>query len=90
MPNVFSPNNDGVNDRLGPQSPCSLEAYEIMIFDRWGNQVWQSTNPSDGWNGRINGDFAAQGTYVWMINYTVTENSIPRETQERGDVVLLR
>ncbi|MEL6656857.1 MAG: gliding motility-associated C-terminal domain-containing protein [Bacteroidota bacterium] len=90
MPNVFSPNNDGVNDRFGPQSPCGLDAYEIMIFDRWGNQVWQSTNPSDGWNGRIKGDFAAQGTYVWMINYTVTENGILREAQKRGDVVLLR
>ena len=90
MPNAFSPNNDGVNDRLVPQSPCALDAYEILVFDRWGNQVYQSNNPSDGWNGRINGDLATQSTYVWFISYTVTENGIPRKAQEQGDVVLLR
>lgn len=90
MPNVFSPDNDGVNDRLFPQSPCILDAYEMQIFDRWGNQVFFSTNPSLGWDGRIKGDLARQGAYVWMIRYTVNENGIAREATERGDVVLLR
>lgn len=90
MPNAFSPNNDGVNDELFPQSPCELADYEMIVYDRWGSQIWQSDNPGDGWNGRINGKVAAQGTYVWIINYTVTENGIPRQAQERGDVVLLR
>ncbi|WP_020535326.1 T9SS C-terminal target domain-containing protein [Lewinella cohaerens] len=90
MPNVFSPNNDGVNDRLFPQSHCSLEAYEMQVFDRWGSQVYQSSNPNDGWNGKIRGDLARQGTYVWMIQYTVSENGIARSTSQRGDVVLLR
>ena len=90
MPNVFSPDNDGVNDRLFPQSPCVLDAYEMQIFDRWGSQVFQSTNPSIGWDGRIKGDLARQGAYVWMIRYTVSENGIAREASQRGDVVLLR
>lgn len=90
MPNVFSPDNDGVNDRLFPQSPCILEAYEMQIFDRWGSQVFLSTNPSIGWDGRTKGDLARQGAYVWMIRYTVIENGIAREVRQRGDVVLLR
>lgn len=90
MPNVFSPNNDGLNDRFFPQGPCALENYEMLIFDRWGNQVYQSNNPSEGWNGKIRGDVAPQGTYVWTINYIVSENGNPREATQRGDVVLLR
>jgi gliding motility-associated-like protein len=90
MPNIFSPDNDGVNDRLFPQSPCVLDAYEMMVFDRWGNQIFVSKNPGEGWDGTINGSLAPTGAYVWVLNYVVLENNLPRPVREGGDVVLLR
>ncbi|PSR13211.1 MAG: hypothetical protein DA408_18875 [Bacteroidetes bacterium] len=90
MPNVFSPNEDGVNDRLVAQSPCGLDAFSLEIYDRWGNQLYQSNNPADGWNGKVKGRPAPEGAYVWMIGYTVTENGYPRRAQQRGEVVIIR
>lgn len=90
VPNAFSPNFDGINDQLVPLSGCPLENYQFTVYDRWGTQVYQTETPGEGWDGRIRGRVAPQGTYVWMAEYVVFENGYPRSATETGDVVLLR
>ena len=73
IPNVFSPNGDGINDFFVPQGGADVEEIEQMqIFDRWGNLLFESRNfqageESRGWNGRENGQLFSPGVYVYMI-----------------------
>ncbi len=89
-PNVFSPNDDGFNDRFQLLSDCVLEDFQMRIFDRWGAVVYESTDPAEGWDGRRKGSKLSSGVYVWWATYTVTENDKPREISETGDISLIK
>ncbi len=70
VPTAFSPNDDGINDIFQPVSKGYItDKYEFSIFDRWGLQIFQSQNFTEGWNGHLhNGRYAAQqDIYVWKI-----------------------
>lgn len=72
VPNAFTPNNhDGNNDTFFPQGVgIDPDNFEMMIFDRWGNMIYKTTDINKGWDGKANGgDKVAQiDTYVWKIN----------------------
>lgn len=66
-PNAFSPQNeDGVNDEW-KVSYASLISYDCHIFNRWGKQLFSSTNPAEGWDGRVGGKFVPAGVYFYVI-----------------------
>ncbi len=88
MPNVFSPNGDGLNDYYMPK----LRPYQIInsfqIFDRRGNMVYDNKDPKKGWDGKYpDGVDAAQDTYMYIIRYTCTDGQI---YTEKGDVTLVK
>ena len=56
IPSSFSPNNDGINDLLIIRGH-SIKTMEFTIFNRWGNQVFTTTELSDAWDGKINGNY---------------------------------
>jgi gliding motility-associated-like protein len=72
VPNVFSPNGDGKNDEFRV-SYSSLQSYKCVIVNRWGSVIFKSTNPETGWDGKIYGKPAAEGTYYYIINATGTD-----------------
>lgn len=90
LPNGFSPNDDGINDLFKPGYECEILSYQLKIFDRWGAQLFQTTDIEQGWNGKRNGSRLTPGVYVWWIDFTVMENGRPREDRITGDVVLLK
>lgn len=66
-PNAFSPTNqDSVNDEWRV-SYSSLVSYQCNIFSRWGKEVFSSSNPAEGWDGRIGSKFAPSGVYFYVI-----------------------
>jgi gliding motility-associated-like protein len=72
IPNAFSPNGDGINDRFQPYHGGAIEQIEsILIFDRWGNRVYESysENNSDapGWDGTFKGKQLNPGTFIYRI-----------------------
>lgn len=71
VPNVFTPNNDGINDVWRPitLSECWME-WECKIFNRWGDVVWWSVDPSDRWLGGNELSYVPDGVYIWMIRGT--------------------
>ncbi len=73
VPNTFTPNGDGMNDIFSPLG-TGIETgnYELYIYDRWGDLIFQSGNIMMGWNGKANnGTLTAQeDTYVWIIKLT--------------------
>jgi gliding motility-associated-like protein len=66
IPNAFSPGNDGINDEFGPvASGFSKEGYEMMIFDRWGKQLFLSHDYYHRWDGTIDGE-KIKSTFVFV------------------------
>ncbi|MEN0006072.1 MAG: gliding motility-associated C-terminal domain-containing protein [Bacteroidota bacterium] len=90
VPNAFSPNDDGFNDRFGPLTDCPLFDFNMKIFDRWGALLYETDNPDDHWDGKQGGSTLGTGVYVWVIDYVVIENNRPRAAQIVGDLSLLR
>lgn len=64
VPNAFTPNGDGTNDVFGPEVFGQLE-YKFLIFDRWGQLMFESTDPSEKWDGTFNGKEVPMDVYVW-------------------------
>ncbi len=87
-PNTFTPNNDGLNDIFLPQITCA-EKYELIIFDRWGNNVFKSTDPLKGWTGTISSSTSISeiDTYAWKIR---TTDFFGEEHYYKGHVNALR
>lgn len=90
IPNAFSPNDDGRNDSFMPQPACELADYELMIFDRWGNQVFLADNPNEGWDGRYKGKTMPAGVYAWALSYSVEANGAVEQRRATGDIMLVR
>jgi gliding motility-associated-like protein len=73
VPNTFTLNGDLLNDGFLPifSNVDVLKDYELVIYNRWGNLVWQTTNPTEPWFGRYKDAYDVQvGTYTWKIKYT--------------------
>ena len=86
VPNAFSPNGDGINDYFNVQYRL-IRTFEIKIFDRWGNQVYQSQDINFRWDGTVNGVPAPEGTYVFIVTGTTT-TQVPVEVG--GSFTLIR
>ncbi len=66
VPNVITPNGDGQNDILFIQTG-NLESYSINIFNRFGRRIFESNDPKDYWDGKVNGKVVSSGTYFYVI-----------------------
>ena len=90
-PNAFSPNDDGLNDSFQLVSANDLHSFRMLIFDRWGQQVFESSDVFEGWDGTINGSPAGRGTYVWKATYQFRrEGSGSESIVQSGTVNLVR
>lgn len=74
VPNVFTPNGDKVNDTYLIKVKF-MSAYEITIFNRWGKQVFYSTDSNAPWDGNIDGSPAAAGVYYYIIRATCEDGN---------------
>ncbi|MCB0568916.1 MAG: gliding motility-associated C-terminal domain-containing protein [Phaeodactylibacter sp.] len=88
IPNSFSPNNDGVNDEFYPLSPCDLLDYQLTIFDRWGQMVFRSSDPTDRWDGSRKGEPLGRSVYVYMLWYRFFYQE--QASLVQGNICLLR
>jgi len=70
LPNVFSPNGDGINDLYRPQRTSYVERVEMTIFNRWGLQVYYTEDPDINWDGKVNttDQLAAPGVYYYICD----------------------
>lgn len=92
VPNVFSPNDDNINDvfTMSTNPQIQITALEGAIFDRWGNLVFHSNEVPFIWNGRFNDELMQPGVYVYSIILDYSVNGLLRHTVLKGDVTLIR
>ena len=88
VPNSFTPNRDLVNDRFGPISGCSFSEYRFTIHNRWGEMIFDTSDPSDTWNGDHKGLGVESGIFAWTLAYVTKD--FQRSDSRTGVVVLNR
>lgn len=93
VPNAFTPNNDGHNDAWGPvlSAPELVEDYRLLVFDRWGEVVFEATDSGASWIGENSfasgTHFVPSGAYSWVLELTPAGGTPERY---RGSVVVVR
>lgn len=90
VPNAFTPNNDGVNDVFFPVSE-RIKSYTLSVYNRWGEKVFYSEDPSIAWDGTFQGLPASSDTYAWEIAYDTYEDGkgLVKKSQ-KGIVTMIR
>ena len=89
IPASFTPNADGKNDVFKVISDQALPNFHLLVFNRFGEKVFESFDPSKGWDGTIKNDIAPVGTYVYHLMLHAN-NAQCAEIQRNGTVLLLR
>lgn len=90
VPNVFTPNGDGVNDEFRPEFGCSIDQYHLRVFNRWGILVFESKDPSTGWEGAYRGKPLPRDVYAYWCTFQDAADEGGNVQQLTGDVLLLR
>ncbi len=86
IPNIFSPNNDGNNDILYVRSE-GIKELEFVIYDRWGEKIFETNDATQGWNGTYKGKELSTAVFSYYVKAT----SYGGETiEKKGNVTLVR
>lgn len=88
VPNAFSPNNDGHSDLFVLQKWAScVSKFSFIIFDRWGEKVFETEDASKSWDGTYNGKHLDAAVFVYIINATLTSGE---KINKKGNISLIR
>ena len=87
MPDAFTPNRDTKNEVWGPVGLSGTISYHLQLFNRWGELIWDNTNPNQGWDGTFNGTPVQEGVYPWTVWLRYIDG---RFYSFRGTVTVLR
>lgn len=88
VPNAFTPNNDGLNDKLNLVTRSEFYDFKIIIYNRWGQKVFESADYATSWNGFLQSTPCDMGTYFYYLEYTCAESK--QRKKERGDITLIK
>ncbi len=90
VPNTFTPDNDQFNQSFKPIMTQGVDifGYQLLIFNRWGEVLFESNDAEFGWDGTYGGNIVQDGTYVWKLRYRLIGVDKPEEMM--GHVNLIR
>jgi gliding motility-associated-like protein len=90
VPNTFTPDGDVYNETFRPIFTAGFDIYQyqMVIFNRWGEIIFESNNSEIGWDGTYGGNTCQDGTYIWQITYK--EIGKDKRNEIRGHFNLLR
>lgn len=86
VPNAFSPNQDGYNDELKVYGNC-IEELMFRIYDRWGELVFESADPSNTWDGNFKGEHLNSGVFVYQLVATLSGG---KNVTKKGNITILK
>jgi gliding motility-associated-like protein len=90
IPNTFSPNNDGSNDTWGIFGNLEgIKEYDVKIFNRWGEKVFESSDPHFQWNGTYKGVLQDPGVFVYYMKVIFVDGLKP-DDDGKGSITLIR
>jgi gliding motility-associated-like protein len=92
MPNVFTPNADGLNDIFLPVYKLDIDiTFQMLIFNKWGEQIFSTNEISKGWDGTYKGVLCTEDLYTWTITFSAPDNyKFLQKSPQSGNVMLLK
>jgi len=87
VPNAFTPNGDEVNDEFRVRSSGMINLIHFRVFDRWGNQVFETENINEGWNGKYKDELVNPNVYVWYVRASCPNGEV---VDLKGNVTAIR
>lgn len=87
VPNVFTPNGDGLNEGFKAESDCDLSEFRMQIFNRWGELVFESNDIQKAWEPHLDG--IKSDMYVYMIDYAFEAFGVKKRSHKTGHVMVL-
>jgi gliding motility-associated-like protein len=90
VPNVFTPNGDDFNETFEIRGTPDIAKFDLRIFNRWGQLVYQTNKIEDYWKGNINGGASASGIYYWTISMICVDGMSIIENSYKGLVTITK
>jgi len=87
IPTAFSPNNDGRNDKFGLTVSCAISSFKLMVYNRWGNQVFYSEDVNQKWDGTCKGIAVDGDVFNYYLEFKDGDN---KTYNYKGNVTLVR
>jgi gliding motility-associated-like protein len=87
IPNVFTPNNDGKNDLFKATVFGPVKEFELVVYNRWGQEVFKTNDPARGWDGWVRGVAVQTNVYVWVCKYQIEGSPLQ---MDKGSITLIR
>lgn len=87
VPTAFTPNADGLNDILQPIYVGITKIERFIVYSRWGQTIFSTSDMKKGWDGKIGSNLQPTGTYVWQVK---AENYLKQPVLLKGTVTLMR
>lgn len=86
LPSAFSPNSDGENDVLSVYTNGNYNKFYLVVYDRWGEKVFESNDKQSSWDGSYNGKEIDTAVFMYILTYTCEEQEIVK----KGNISLIR
>lgn len=87
IPNAFIQGTTGKNSNFKPVvAYVDVKGYELIVYNRWGQEIWNTTDPNEGWYGIVDGNYVPQGVYAY---YCAVLNGAGKKYEQRGTVTFL-
>ncbi len=90
IPNAFTPDQDGLNDHFEVKQACVLAAFHLFIYNRWGQLVFESSDPDFKWDGTFQGQLLPQGVYQTVVQVEIETGNLRRFREWQNLLNLLR
>ena len=88
FPSAFTPNNDGKNDWFRMAGGQDVKEFHMVVYNRWGQKIFETFDPARGWNGSFNGQLQSSASFVWFSEFKRPGNV--SKTKMKGTVTLIR
>ncbi|HEY6504611.1 MAG TPA: gliding motility-associated C-terminal domain-containing protein [Chitinophagaceae bacterium] len=88
VPNAFTPNNDGLNDLFKALGTETVTQFNLKVFNRWGEVVFQTSDKTRGWDGKLSGVALPSAVFIYVLQYT--DMNSPQPQTLKGTFVLIR
>lgn len=87
VPNAFSPNADGQNDVFYVKANNCVKTFLFIIYDRWGEKVFETTDPTKGWDGTYKGEAINSAVFVYSLDAVTINDEV---ISKKGNITLIR
>jgi gliding motility-associated-like protein len=87
IPNAFTPNNDGKNDKFGVIAADNYRKFSLSVYNRWGQLLFKTNDINKEWDGKFGGVIQSSGVYIYYLEILTASN---KKVTRKGSLTLIR